>query len=92
MATELIAVGNTQANSADITVAAGTPVTVFLKNGGASEVLDSAARCDIQVKGSGGFYYTIGRLDGTDPIKVIDAPGTYRISKYAGPSFGVDQS
>lgn len=90
MATELIAVGVIDANSADITVVAGTPVTLFLKTT-AGTLPDSQARASVQVKTSASLYQTIGALNGVDRTIVIDGPGTYRVQKYAGPSFGVEQ-
>jgi hypothetical protein len=93
MATQLLAPGTTAADSADITASAGTPVTLFLK-GTADGPADSGALCEIKVKDTSGFYHKIGELNGRDPGKaavVIDGPGTYRVSRIAGASCGVDQ-
>lgn len=91
MASELIAVGTGAANSSDITVAAGTPVTVFLKM--ATDVpADSAARAGIEIKTAAGTYHEIGALTGQYSAQVIDGPGTYRVTRAAGSvSFGVEQ-
>ena len=46
----------------------------------------------IEVKGSGGNYHQVGVLDGSSPIKVIDGPGTFRVTRTAASSsIGVDQ-
>lgn len=90
MATELIATGTADATSADIVVAAGTPVSVFLKDA-AGPLVDSQARAAIQQKTSAGDYFTVGELTGLNRAMAIDAPGTFRVQKYAGVSFGVEQ-
>jgi hypothetical protein len=88
--TLLIATGTADADSADFAVVAGTPATVFLKDA-AGPVLDTQARAAIQIKDAGGQYFTVGQLTGANPVQVIDGPGTFRVQKYAGPSFGVDK-
>lgn len=90
MPAELIAVGTTDANSADVTVAAGAPVSVFLK-GTAGAYVDPQARCVVEAKTAAGAYQLVGELVGQQRGLVIDAPGIYRIRKFAGPSFGVEQ-
>lgn len=90
MATTLIAVGNSAADSADITVAAGTPVMIFLTES-ADGPVDSNARVEVKAKSAGGTYHVIGQITGMDPARVIDGPGTYRVSRIAGPTFGVGQ-
>lgn len=89
-AAELIPIGTVDADSADIAVIAGTPVTVFLKATNGANV-DSQARAVVKIKTSGATYQVVGNLNATDRIAVIDGPGTYRVSKFAGPSFGVEQ-
>lgn len=90
MASVLIAVGNTAADSADVTVAAGTPVTIFLTESATGPV-DSDARVEVKAKAAGGTYHVIDQITGLRPAAVIDGPGTYRVSRIAGPTFGVDQ-
>jgi len=90
MATELIAIGTVDANSSDIVVAAGSPVSLFLKDA-AGPLVDTQCRATIQQKSSTGDYFTIGELNGLNRSIVIDGPGTFRVQKYAGPSFGVEQ-
>jgi hypothetical protein len=90
MASELISTGTTDATSADITVAAGTPVTLFLKDA-AGPLVDTQARAVIQQKTSASDYFTVGELSGLNRAIVIDGLGTFRVQKFAGPSFGVEQ-
>lgn len=90
MATEIIAIGIVDATSSDITVAAGTPVSLFLKDS-AGPTVDTQCRAAIQQKTSTADYFTVGELNGQNRSVVIDAPGTFRVQKYAGPSFGVEQ-
>ncbi len=85
MATELIASGSTAANSADIVVAGGEAVTVFLKD------MDGFSVANIQIKDSDGGYNNIGALGPSDPAKMIAAPGTYRISRPVNSDCGVDR-
>lgn len=78
----VLASGTAAANSSDIAVVAGTPVTVFLSV--ATDVpVPSQADCSVQVKDAGGKYHTIGKLTGREPAKAIDAPGTYRVARAA---------
>lgn len=92
MPTSIITTGTTDDVSADITLAAGTPTTISLRDA-AGPVLDSQCRAVIQVKTSDGQYMSAdgGMLTGVAPQKVIDGPGTFRVQKFAGPSFGVDR-
>jgi len=79
MATQILATGTGAANSSDLVVAAGTPVTVCLKG-------TSTARAivRIQLKDDAAAYNTIGTLSTPDDnAKVIDAPGTYRFQRIA---------
>lgn len=84
MATELIAVGTTAANSADIVVAAGEVATIGLKVDAGSD-----AQVQIQLKDAGGGYNLIGYVGTREGAKAITAPGTYRIVRKAGVSCGV---
>lgn len=91
MATELIAIGVTAVSSSDITATAGTPVTLFLKKTSDGPV-DSTVRAIIEVKDSLGAYHEVGALNGQYPVRVIDGPGTFRVSRpLSAVSFGVDQ-
>lgn len=87
---ELIAAGTTDANSADIVLADGASSTVFLKSG-TGAVIVTGARAAIQIKSSGGHYFTVGTLDRDAPAKAILGPGTFRIVRVANAdAFGVD--
>jgi hypothetical protein len=81
MSTEILAAGTTAADSSDVVVTAGTPVTVFLKKPTSGPV-SSDADFDIKIKSTGaGTYHTIGKLKGREPSIVLDGPGTYRFSR-----------
>ncbi|RWN51392.1 MAG: hypothetical protein EOS04_24270 [Mesorhizobium sp.] len=83
MAAELLATGSTAANSSDLTVSAGTPVTVGLKGW----VTD--AKVYIYLKDDAAAYNLVGKLTAYEPATSITAPGTYRFSRVAGASCGV---
>jgi len=88
MATEILAVGTTAANSADVTIAAGATLTVCLKDA-AGAVIGNAAKVEIQLKDDAGEYFTVATLTGGRPSIVIVGAGTYRFSRHAGISCGV---
>lgn len=80
-AAELLAVGTSALSSADLVVAAGTPVTVGLKLG-ASDANPALIR--ITIKDDTGAYLPIGVLDQNNPVLVIAGPGTYKFTRPAG--------
>ena len=82
-AAELIATGTTAANSADVTVVAGTPITVALK------AAADGAEVAVKLKDDGAAYNIVGRITSAQPSLMILAPGTYRFSRIAGASCGV---
>lgn len=84
MPSQILATGNTAADSADLVVAAGTPVTVGLK--GADKYL---AEVLIKLKDDAGNYTIVGSLSPMAPAQCITAPGTYRFSRTAGTTCGV---
>jgi hypothetical protein len=89
---ELIASGTTEADSADVTVAAGTPVTFCLKVASGAMV-PRGSQALIQFKESGGNYITAATLDRYTPGLEVSAPGTYRVRRQAHTTaFGVDQT
>lgn len=91
MATEILATGTAAGDSTDVVVAAGTPVTVFLK-AATSIPVPSDALAEVKVKSVGLTYHTIGVLTGKQPALVIDGPGTYQVSRIAGTAaFGIDK-
>jgi hypothetical protein len=87
-ATEILAVGSGAANSADVVIAAGSTLTVALKDA-TGPVADG--RVQIFLKGDSGQYWNIGELSssGTGALVIIGA-GTYRFSRVAeSPACGV---
>lgn len=88
---EIIASGTTEATSSDIVLADGASTTIFLKSGTGGPIVNDAV-AGVQIKSSGGHYFTIGTLDKDGPAKVIQAPGTFRVIRYANAiAFGVDR-
>lgn len=90
MATELLALGITAANSADITVAAGDSTHIHLRG----SAPPSVPRCtvSVEVKGSDASYTEIHRLTENNVSCVIDAAGVYRVRRSACEfSVGVDK-
>lgn len=87
---ELIASGTTTVSSADITLAAGEATTLALKS--PDGYLPGGAQAIIEKK-SGAVYTRIGDLDTAAPAKVLEAVGTFRVTRQAntGGSFGVDR-
>lgn len=83
MATQLLAAGTTAADSADVTVVAGTPITVALK------AAADGAEVAVKLKDDGAAYNIVGRLTSAQPALMVSAPGTYRFSRIAGASCGV---
>lgn len=83
MPTQILATGNTAADSADIVVA-GAPVTVCLKGADAYK-----AQVLIKLKDDAGAYTQVGSLAPSSPVLCITAPGTYRFSRVAGGNCGV---
>ena len=89
---ELLAASTTQADSADITIAAGASATFLLKGGGGTEGMPRGASANIQAK-SGTQYVTIGTLDAENPMAVLGAAGVFRVRKLASSTpVGVDQN
>lgn len=90
---ELIAVGAAAASSGDFTLAPGDQATLFLTAAADASLhgLDPGAWAEIQIKAASGKYITVGTLDRGTPALQVVAPGTYRVNKPAGASFGVDK-
>lgn len=89
MPANILTTGTTAANSTDVVVAAGTPLTVCLKDAAGPVV--TGASVDILLKDDTGQYFKVGELygSGDEAARVITAPGTYRFSRPAGVSCGV---
>lgn len=83
----LLAVGVTAASSADFALT-GESTSLFLTS---TAALESGSLAVIEVKSAAGVYYGIGRLNAAQAILVLNAPGTYRVSRPAGASCGVDR-
>ncbi len=83
-ASQLLAVGNTAANSPDFTVGQGESVTICLKGGDGTGEVSILLRDDA---GSYVYLQSIGKL-GVKAICIM-APGTYRVSRMAGSNCGV---
>lgn len=88
MATEVLAIGVTAADSSDVVIASGDQLTVCLKDAG-GPTIGAGARVDIQIKDDGGAYFMVATLNAGKPALVIAGAGTYRFSRAAGVSCGV---
>lgn len=85
----LLAVGTTTASSDDFTLT-GEATSLFLV--AATAPLSPSAQAVIEVKSAAGVYFTVGTLSATiAPMLVLSGPGTYRVTRYAGVSSGVDR-
>jgi hypothetical protein len=89
MATILLATGTTSASSADVTVVANVPQTIFLVDADAPTITQGAFVA-IQIKDSTGAYFTVDRLDYQQIARVLDGPGVFRVTRSAGVSCGVN--
>lgn len=83
MATELLATASTAANSADIVVAAGTPVIVMMKDQTGAD-----ARIRILLKDEDAAYWDVGELTPARPALGLSIAGTYRLTRVAGATCG----
>lgn len=88
MPTNVLTTGTTAADSSDVTVVAGVPLTVCLKDV-AGPAVGAGAFVNIFLKDDAGQYFKVGELTKAEPSKCIVAPGTYRFSRLAGTSCGV---
>jgi hypothetical protein len=86
MATEILAVGTSAANSSEVTVAAGAPVTVSLKDVAGVGAVPPSALMTINLKDDDGAFFEVGRLTAQIPATVLVGPGVYRLSRPAGNS------
>jgi len=89
---ELLAVSALAADSADFILAEGGQATLLLKDGTSNAVLQRGVTANITVKTSGGTYMQLGQLTADTPMLTIAGAGTYRVSKPAGVTLGVDKS
>lgn len=79
--TVLIASGTTDAASADFTVAAGTPLTIYMNPGSAP--LAPLCQVSVELKAASSTYILVGRLTYDAPAVQVDAAGTYRVRRSA---------
>lgn len=84
MATEILAVGSSDANSADVTVEAGESLTVALKDT-AGPVISAGCLVHLLLKDDDGQYFLIDKLSAQKPAVVIIGAGTYRFSRKNAP-------
>lgn len=89
MATNILAVNTTAANSADVVVTANTPLTVALKGNTGPTVLSPnnvalQASVEIRLKDDTGQYWYIDTLHTkTKPALILNGPGTYQFFRTA---------
>ncbi|MBR0962240.1 hypothetical protein [Bradyrhizobium japonicum] len=83
MPTEILATGTGAANSADVVIAAGSSLTVCLKDAAGPDV-GKYASVDILLKADTGEYFKVDNINTDKPALLIQAPGTYRFSRLAG--------
>ena len=86
----ILTIGTDETASADIVVAAGTPLTVCLKDAAGPRVLIGCL-VHILLKNELGEYFRVGQLTAKDPAAVIDGAGTYQFKRGASVSCGVFQ-
>lgn len=87
MPTNIMTTGTSAVDSSDVVVAAGSTLTVALKDAAGPD-LGTGVKVFIQLKDDTGQYFTIARLDRSRASTVLSA-GTYRFSRPAGVSVGV---
>ena len=87
MATELLPIGTGDASSSDLVVAAGTQVTVGLKDEAGPVV--GGGRVSVQLKADSGEYFNVDEMGTSRQALVISGAGTYRFTRIAGGSCGV---
>lgn len=86
MATEILAIGTSDANSSDVVVS--STLTVGLKTSAGPQV-DGSANVLLQLKDDGGQYFTVDVLNQAKPAVLIAAAGTYRFRRLSSSSCGV---
>ena len=84
----LVALNVALVNSPDFTLANGS-ITLYLFDA-AGPTVPTTSIALVQIKSDSGEYFTVGQIDGAVPVKVLEASGTYRVSKLADTAaFGV---
>lgn len=90
MATEILAAGTTAASSEPFTLADGESATLILRVSGSVPLLWPGVSIEVQDSANG--WNAIGSLQGSDDVKVLQATGTFRVTRRAGPNVGVDRA
>lgn len=94
MSSVLIASTQAGGTSGDITATAGVPVTIFMALAATETTFPPDAKAVIEFKSNGGQYFAVpgGELNASNPLAVIDGPGTYRVRLFpAGTALTVEQ-
>lgn len=81
MPTQILATGVGAANSSDVVVSVGAPLTVSLKSGSAPRV--GAALVYILLKDDAGAYWRVDVLTPSKPAVIVSGAGTYRFNRPA---------
>lgn len=86
----VLAPGNTEAVSTDITVAAGASVTIGIYADSAAKLLPASVSFNVMIDTPGGDNWA-ARLDNRQRQTVLAGPGVFRVKRpaYAGDAFGV---
>lgn len=84
MATEILAVGTTADNSSEVTVTAGAPVTVCLKDVAGLTAVPPGCDVRILIKDDDAAFFEIGKLTAQNPATVLIGPGVYVLSRIGG--------
>lgn len=89
MATQILAVGTGAGTSSNVTVSAGTPITVglFITGGGTIPQVERVL-CDIQDSNTN-WTQTQVYLDAFNPTVVLIGPGVYRFRRVAAETVSV---
>lgn len=90
----LIAVGTTPADSADVVLIATDTVLInlFMNDTNVEQISPDCA-ASLQVKASNGSYQQVAVLNAANPAQLISGPGTYRVRKKGSTnSCGVDKT
>lgn len=86
----IIASGTAELASADFSVAAGTPTTVFLN--AATGSVQPDARAIVQMKAASAQYVPVGELSWKNPAWTIVGAGTFRVVRQVtANAFAVDR-
>lgn len=85
MASRILAAGDTAASSSTITLADGESATLMMR-----EARSANAIAGVEVEDSEGGWASVGRLT-TGPAMVLQAVGTFRVTRAPGVYFAIDQ-